>query len=103
MIRARIDTQALTLDVTGHAEFGNVGQDIVCAAASMLGYTLLARLREIGGVAYARADSGCMTIRAAECRDEDVHRSMREAFETVRAGFELLAHQYPENVEVACK
>lgn len=103
MIRVLIDPQDMTLDVSGHAEYGNAGKDIVCAAASMLGYTLLARLREVNGVAYAHADSGSMTIRADKCRDYAVYRIMQEAFETVRAGYELLARQYPDNVDVVTK
>ena len=36
MIRVECSTQALTLRVEGHAYRGKPGEDIVCAAASML-------------------------------------------------------------------
>ena len=40
MIEIKFDPKTFTLDVTGHAEHGKKGEDIVCAAISTLFYTL---------------------------------------------------------------
>ena len=40
MITVKFNPKTYTLDVTGHAEHGKKGEDIVCAAISTLFYTL---------------------------------------------------------------
>ena len=40
MITVEFNPKTYTLDVTGHAEHGKKGEDIVCAAISTLFYTL---------------------------------------------------------------
>ncbi|MCR3955439.1 MAG: ribosomal-processing cysteine protease Prp [Gudongella sp.] len=39
-----------SFEMSGHAEYGPYGEDIVCAAASVLGYTALRAIVEIAGV-----------------------------------------------------
>ena len=40
MINITFNPETFTLDVTGHAEHGKKGEDIVCSAISTLFYTL---------------------------------------------------------------
>jgi len=39
-----------SFEMSGHAEYGPYGKDIVCAAASVLGYTALRAMVEVAGV-----------------------------------------------------
>ena len=99
MIRVDLDTEALTLEMYGHADYADAGEDIVCAAASMLAYTLLERARELDARIHASIDSGRLSLRCGV--DMDNHPLLWSAFETVRAGFALLERKYPEHVVLA--
>lgn len=99
MIRVDLDTEALTLEMYGHADYADAGEDIVCAAASMLAYTLLERARELHAEIHASINSGRLSLRCGV--DMDNHPLLWSAFETVRAGFTLLERKYPEHVVLA--
>ena len=90
--------------VFGHAESGEPGHDLVCAAASMLVHTLAAYLKkrdedtdvysevEDGKVLPGMALIGCTP-------DEEEAEAVREVFDAVCNGFALLAQYFPKNVE----
>lgn len=99
MIAVWMDTKSLMLEMNGHADYADAGQDIVCAAASMLAYTLLERARELHAQVHASIDSGILILRCSA--DMDNHPLLWAAFETVRAGFTLLERKYPEHVVLA--
>lgn len=85
----------LTMRAEGHAGYAPAGQDIVCAAVSCLMQTL----------AYSAAEdektSSCIhqgeegPVLNVEAGDSVL---MRDKFELVADGLDLLAEQYPENV-----
>lgn len=85
----------LTMRAEGHAGYAPAGQDIVCAAVSCLMQTL----------AYSAAEdertSSCI-YQGKEGPVENVEAGdsvlMRDKFELVADGLDLLAEQYPENV-----
>ncbi len=95
MIEARYDDEALTLTITGHAGSARYGSDLVCAAASILMLTLERALKEEGLLdresgkrsGYARIAGAAQSERA------------RRSFETIFAGYELLAEEWPEYVK----
>lgn len=94
MIEARYDEEALTLLVTGHAGSARYGRDLVCAAASILMLTLERALQKQGLLgAESEKRSGYAKIICAE-RGERA----RESFETIFAGYELLAEDWPKFV-----
>lgn len=74
------------IDIKGHAGYAPAGQDIVCAAASILALTL--------------AD----ICEGAEIKREDGHMSIRggdpAAVMFAARGYKLLSEAYPEFVEV---
>lgn len=84
----------------GHAGAGEAGQDIVCAAVSMLMQTLEARVRERPGyypMIEKREDVAMIRIR---CLPDSSEAAMcQETYNTIRAGFRALAAKYPEHVE----
>ena len=88
MIRAVFGRDRVT--VMGHAGYAPKGQDIVCAAASALVFSL------IGSIRLPKRDRstspGYVTAAAkGPCREE---------LELVRCGLAQLAAQYPQCVEV---
>lgn len=103
MITARLGDRAglLTLEMDGHAGSAPAGQDLVCAAASILCYTLAAR----AGTLYAEGklrrkpivdlDSGHAAI-AMRPRGSEAHA----AWETIAVGLRLLQREYPDCIRV---
>lgn len=100
MIRCVIDKNRFRMQVSGHAGYGPIGSDIVCAAASILTATAQVELYRITG--FQAEDNGetvdmICTPTPAECG-----RAM-QAMDIIANGFRLLAGQYPENVSVTIK
>ncbi|WP_409228252.1 ribosomal-processing cysteine protease Prp [Gudongella sp. SC589] len=60
MIKVIIETDKtgnmVSFEMSGHAEYGPYGEDIVCAAASVLGYTALRAIVEVAGIDEASLD-----------------------------------------------
>lgn len=96
MLKINLDTHKFSLRVAGHAGYAPSGQDIVCAAASMLTATLT---RALGGV------EGLRYIDDGESVQVSCKPSLRQAervvnvFSTIDGGFNLLANSYPNHVE----
>ena len=86
------------LTLTGHAESGEFGHDLVCAAASILALTLSAnvtRLCQQGLAAepVTRLSPGSAQIR---CRANAGYEApVREVFLSLWVGFRLLAEKFP--------
>ena len=94
----------LSLRVEGHAGYAEHGQDIVCAAASILAYTVSAFIKEAercGDLKTAptiKTESGDVTI---SCEPTDAaYHAMQSAFHFALAGYALLKHNYPQCVSL---
>ena len=93
------DRSEYTIDIDGHAGY-NPGMDIVCSAASILGYTLANALKDI------EADKKIISMG----EDGEIHiciipvrvtaEEARVIVNTIMLGYTLLADQYPDNVSV---
>ena len=91
------------LTVNGHARSGEMGRDLVCSAVSTLTYTLAAAVTNMFGddrkkirEVITKLDSG-----SAEISCNPVHGFGSVAtliFDTICAGYGILAHDYPEFV-----
>ena len=102
MINISFNPKTFELDVTGHAEHGKKGEDIVCAAISTLFYTLASSLY----------DSKDMLAEDMVFSDEDGNghimckpKAEYEAnvsliYWTILNGFQLVANEYKKNVEL---
>ena len=96
--------ETLSLCVTGHAGFASMGQDIVCAAASILVYTAaelaldMARRGQLRRAPVLNLKPGDAVIRFTP---DTLGRQRAEAgLETVGYGFSLLAKKYPRCIRV---
>lgn len=88
--------QLAGFEIRGHADFADIGEDIVCASVSSAAFMAANTVTEIiGAKAYANADNGAMTLK--------IHEPC-ERTETVLKGLELhlteLSKQYPDNIKI---
>lgn len=92
----------LTMRAEGHAGYAPAGQDIVCAAVSCLMQALAYSAAEderTSSCIYQGKDGPVVSVEAGDSV------LMRDKFELVADGLDLLAEQYPENVNFkkSCK
>jgi len=102
MIKVTISDNGL--EMTGHAGFATAGQDVVCAAASMLAYTaafnvwLANKAGKLETPCEIRMQPGNVRI---SCRPKETSREeIRLLFAYVHRGYDLLAKSYPDNVVI---
>ena len=89
------------VSVVGHAMSAEKGQDLVCASVSILVYTLASFVQNM-------KNAGQVYNPTAELKDGDAliscsppnkfKRSVTLVFDSLCAGFEILARDYPDNV-----
>ena len=98
------DKRECSLTVNGHAGQAVVGQDIVCASASILAYAIAQIIKAMehhGDLAEPPTislESGDATI-SCRVRDDYLFSELMQYFFTVRTGYALLERNYPLYVE----
>ena len=101
MIRIVYHRKYHRLTVDGHAQSGEPGHDLVCAAVSALAYTLGASIVNMDATGQVRDAVTRFESGHAELTCRAPHRlqaTVTLVFDTVCVGFELLAGKYPQNV-----
>ena len=99
MIRVKFlvgNRQLAGFEIKGHADFADIGKDIVCASVSSAAFMAANTVTEIiGADADATENDGAMILLVKETC---------ERTETVLKGLELhlteLAKQYPDNIKI---
>lgn len=94
----------LMLKLEGHAGQAEVGKDIVCASASILAYTVAQFVQE----AERRGDLKAKPTIQLESGDalisceptEDILFAMQDMYLFAELGYSILAHNYPQFVEL---
>ena len=94
----------LSFTVTGHAEYAESGKDIVCSAVSILAYTLaeyLLQKSEEGIIPEPDIEiqDGEISIKC-EARNEEEYKFIKDKFEIVESGYNLLHETYPKHVSI---
>lgn len=102
---AQADTLRILFTVRGHAEYSQDGNDIVCAAASMLAQSMMRWVQEherlFDQIHLFRVDEGDVAL-DVEARSE-VGGVVTAALSMVETGFHLLEEQYPGYVQFGGK
>jgi uncharacterized protein YsxB (DUF464 family) len=106
MVNVTIATEGkiLSLRLEGHAGYAEVGKDIVCASASILAYTVAQFVMEaenkgdLASPPHIQLDSGDTLISCEPC--EDTYEAVLNAYLFAKMGYALLAHNYPQYVEL---
>ena len=94
MTRVTYCPEEYRLRVEGHAGAGAVGEDIVCAAASILLWTLVDAAQEFQMHLYTNdgiAEVNCYP-------DEEQEEKCRFLFDTIWNGYGMLGENYPEHI-----
>ena len=100
----RKDGDAISLRVNGHAGQAEKGQDLICASASILAYTLAQYLHYIhnqGGLVkkpHIVLNEGDALIVAKP--KEETEGEVLNAFFVAEVGFSLLEKNYPQFVKL---
>lgn len=108
MIRAMFelneDTHSIGMRLKGHAGMSTIGNDVICASASILAYTIgqiVKTSSEMGkteGEPMIKLEKGNATI-SCVCKPE-YYAEMVHAFVVIETGLHLLANQYPNFVNL---
>lgn len=100
MINVVYDRPSHSLTMGGHAYSGEAGHDLVCAAASILAYTLAT---SVTNAAQAPGTTSSIKLETGDAEvvcnpDPKIAGAVMLMYDTVCVGFELLAQNYPDNV-----
>ena len=106
MLRAifTADDDSITLMVNGHAGQADIGHDIVCSSCSILTYMVAqivkseAKEGSMRGKPVVMLNSGNAVI-SCEPKPEK-YNEILHAFYCAEVGYTLLAHNYPQFVEL---
>ena len=101
MIKAVYDRKENKITVEGHAYSGEPGHDLICASASVLIYTIAASVNSMQQNGHVETsvislESGNGTVGCVPYRQ--FKDAITMIFDSICAGYELLATNYPENV-----
>lgn len=89
------------ITIKGHAYSGEPGHDLICAAASMLVYTLAAAVENMNR--HGHLSDAVIKIAEGNCvvgckPYEQFKGAATLIFDSICAGYDLLAVNHPENV-----
>lgn len=96
------DGNRFFVSITGHADYGPPGADIVCSACSVLACTLVNIMAnmdedEIFSEFDSNIEGGDVRMKFTVKNDDDLS-VVEDVIYTISTGFMLLEHQYPDNV-----
>jgi len=88
----------------GHALFDKKGHDIVCAAATILLRTAAQILSKRPGIDFNGEEPVKGSLAFEARADEDSAKTeLKFAADFLQKGFESLAKEFPQNVQLECK
>lgn len=99
------ESGSITLRLSGHAGQAKKGEDTVCAAASMLAYTVAQSLQfmheegKLKNRPKLKLAPGDSVIEAMP--KEDAYAEALHIFFVAQVGFHLLSHNYPQYVALS--
>ena len=93
----------LSCKAEGHALFDKKGQDIVCAAATILLRTAAQTLEKRPGISFSGEEpvKGRLAFEAKADKDS-AKNELKFAADFLQKGFESLAKEFPQNVQFEC-
>ena len=99
-----IEEDVVGLTMEGHAGHGKKGEDIVCAAASILAYTVAQMVAQMAAQGKL-LDAPQILLAPGKCHisakpGKDTFYEVFHSFFVVQVGYFLLATRYPENVKL---
>ena len=90
------------ISIGGHAGYAQQGEDIVCAAISVLSYTLMQALRDAEEAGIIRSLRQSIESGAVCAGYESIHHGTANTIlNTILCGFRMVEERYPDNCKVA--
>ncbi len=95
----------LRLKVSGHAGQADIGKDIVCSSASILAYTVAQIVKDMESEGKL-ANEPVIILKDANatitcvCKNDEAYSEAFSAYNVANVGYSLLAHNYPQYVEL---
>lgn len=101
MINVKYDRENLVLKMKGHADAGKAGEDIICASASMLAYTLAQNVLFLEKAGVAKnvniiLEEGNALV---SCSPAEEKETLLCTYDAITTGFVLLQGNYPDNLK----
>lgn len=94
-VRVAVGDKAFEISVSGHANAAKSGEDVICAAASILVLSLQQALSKSGAADLE------YTIKRGDVRiSARLTRKSRHYLEAILCGFDFLANAYPQYVNM---
>lgn len=90
--------------ILGHANFKAYGEDIVCAAVSILGYTTLKSLVDVCGIDEdeilykIEEKTGYLDVKLPDILDESLLKDTQIVLNTFLVGIKSLIESYPKYI-----
>jgi uncharacterized protein YsxB (DUF464 family) len=97
------EKKTLSLRLEGHAGQAEVGQDIVCASATILAYTvaqivkMMEGNKELTRKPTIKLKKGNIEI-TCRCKTDEGYAEALHTYFVAQIGYSLLAHNYPQYV-----
>jgi len=99
--------QIIGFEISGHADYAPHGEDIICAAVSILGYTALNSLTEVAGVSLHQLQididdkKGYMKVLVdKKVIEEPTNRDVQVVLNTLAIGLETIKESYPKYITI---
>lgn len=100
-VRYRKTGMGYEMEISGHAGSAPRGEDLICAACTILAYTLISATEGRGELRPQYYISNEDALIRVLCRPEEgMEERCEEIFRAIESGFEVLALRHPEYVEV---
>jgi uncharacterized protein YsxB (DUF464 family) len=95
-LKNNVDNQ--TINISGHAMFGEYGTDIVCAATSMLVFTIANQILKINKNFNVTIDVNDITF-----INDKKNSEINLLIDTMITGFDMLVEEYGEFISFSIK
>ena len=95
--------RTLSLKLSGHAGQAEIGQDIVCASATILAYTVaqivkvMESNKELTRKPVIKLKKGDIEI-SCRCKTDEGYAKALHTYFVAQVGYSLLTHNYPQYV-----
>ncbi len=96
--------KTLVLTIIGHAGMGDAGNDPVCAAASILAYTVAQEVTDMHKAGklkkepHIRLDAGDASVTCKPTKS--AYAEALHLYKVAQTGYRLLAHNFPDNLRI---
>lgn len=104
MIIVEVEPKKHKMKLSGHADHAEPGEDVVCAAASMLFYALCETVTSYPKKVFTRKPLIDVKDPRCICRPRKEYKANFDIiYQTILNGYILLEQNYPDNVKIIVK